>query len=310
MTKRGDEVAPVGKIGKAVFKHFAESECARQLFLDLGEGDPAWIAPYREVIKNEVRRGNTTRVELGSAYERSVYAVLLRNPRTRASETYNPDEPVKKVDLTPASLRAYAALLNTPGGPTSLYLLEHGCPTPPSFVRYLFDLGPDAPWPVKADKQTFYPDIVVLRRVVPTDRGDVTLPVAVMPDASLRTLTEQEALDRTALELIDIKHTHEQGVGATHFIELHYYLRPRARRVAARKRPRRRVLRLPRRPRHPAPAHPARARAVGRRRARLAHCSAAMARHGAPLRRRARRRHRPASRVAAAHRGRDAARAA
>lgn len=223
MTKRGDEVAPVGKIGKAVFKHFAESECARQLFLDLGEGDPAWIAPYREVIKNEVRRGNTTRVELGSAYERSVYAVLLRNPRTRASETYNPDEPVKKVDLTPASLRAYAALLNTPGGPTSLYLLEHGCPTPPSFVRYLFDLGPDAPWPVKADKQTFYPDIVVLRRVVPTERGDVTLPVAVMPDASLRTLTEQEALDRTALELIDIKHTHEQGVGATHFIELHYY---------------------------------------------------------------------------------------
>ena len=44
-----------------------------------------------------------------------------------------------------------------------------------------------------------------------------------MPDGSVREVPIAERASRLAIDLVDIKHTHEQAVGKTHLIELLYY---------------------------------------------------------------------------------------
>lgn len=208
----------VGRIGKQVLKHYAENECERQTLLDVGADDPRWLSPPRPIARADARRvTGFSPAELGRAYERAVYAVLARNRSARARELDDPAAGVGQTALTAAKLRAYAHEFAAPDGPTALILLEHEWPTPPRFARSLFDLPADAPDPVTDPLGTMRPDILVMRR--PEARGLAE----VLPDGALRELSSREASTRAALEVIDIKHTHEQGVGSTHFIELHYY---------------------------------------------------------------------------------------
>ena len=208
----------MGKIGKTVFKHFAEFECPRQLFLDLGAGDARWMSPLRTIDQGEARRaGGMSLVDLGKAYERSVYAVLQRNRQARARESENLEDGLRPIALTAAQLRAYGDELRGPAALPALYLLEHEWETPAGFVRFLFDLPGGAALPIKEPPGLLRPDVVVLRRAGAIAAHEI------LPDGHVRALPADEAAGRVAIELIDIKHTHEQGVGSTHFIELHYY---------------------------------------------------------------------------------------
>jgi len=206
----------VGKLGKQVFKHYAETECPRQLFLDLANKDPGWIAPFRPIVVDVQRPTGKSLADLGHTYEQTVYRTMRRNPGTRASEAPDSGDVAATV-LDRARWEAYADALTTTT-PT-LFLLEHQCPTPEEFVRFVFDLPPDAPLPTLEVTGTMRPDILVLRH--PSRIG--THAQEVMPDGALRPLSPDERASRIAIELVDIKHTHEQAVGKTHLIEILYY---------------------------------------------------------------------------------------
>ena len=71
----------MGKMGKGIFKHHAEAECPRQIFLDVAQGDGRWIQPLREVKRDEQRRVSGKSIaDLGHEYEQRVYAQLRLNP--------------------------------------------------------------------------------------------------------------------------------------------------------------------------------------------------------------------------------------
>ena len=208
----------MGKIGKTVFKHFAEFECPRQIFLDLGIGDPDWMSPLRAIDKGEARRaGGMSIVDLGKAYERSVYAVFQRNKNARARESENIEDGLRPITLTIAQLKTYRDELTGDSAPPALFLLEHDWDTSHSFVRFLFDLPIGSSVPIKEPLGPLRPDVVVLRKAAATAAHEI------LPDGRIRALPAAEAAGRIAIEILDIKHTHEQGVGSTHFIEIHYY---------------------------------------------------------------------------------------
>lgn len=207
----------MGRMGKGVFKHFAEAECPRQIFLDVAQGDARWIAPLRDLREDEQRRvAGKSLADLGHDYEQRVYAQLRLNPRSRAA-TSSPTGPVVETVFDAAALAAFRKSLRGPATST-LMLLEHAWETPAAFVRYLFDVPAGAPLPVSDAPGRLRPDIIVLRRGDPSAAAD-----EVLPDGSLRALPPAERAERTAITFVDIKHTREQAVGKSHLVELLYY---------------------------------------------------------------------------------------
>lgn len=150
----------MGKIGKLVFKHFAESECPRQMFLDMAEGNPQWISPYRDLVEDEQRRvSGKTLADLGHAYEQTVYKVLQRNKATRAAESDSGDS-VVQTTLNAAALAAYGdELIASDPTAETLVLIEHSWETPASFVRFLLDLPGDATLPFRDPPGELRPDL-------------------------------------------------------------------------------------------------------------------------------------------------------
>lgn len=212
----------MGEISKQVFKHFAEFECDRQLFIDLGESDPRWIAPLREIVALPHPMGGSRLglTELGRDYERAVYDMLTRNVHARFRRSTSPDAPVAPAPLDRALLDALYLELAAAPRPIERYLLEHEWSTPLRFLEFAFGVVEDE-LPVSKAPGGLRPDILVV--------GDAcTEPEPrplweVLPDGTLRALSNDERAKRFGIRVLDIKHTHEQGVGRGHLIELIYY---------------------------------------------------------------------------------------
>ncbi len=213
----------MGEISKQVFKHFAEFECDRQLFIDLGEADPRWLEPMRSIVEPPFAMGSARSglAELGRAYERSVYDLLTRNPNARFRSSLSADTPVVQSPFDAALLVSlHAELAAAPVG-SERYLLEHAWTTPDRFIEFAFATTADEALPISKSPGVLRPDILVVGNQVD---ASATGPVwEVLPDATLRVVPEAERASRFGINVIDIKHAHEQGVGRGHLIELLYY---------------------------------------------------------------------------------------
>lgn len=213
----------MGEISKQVFKHFAEFECDRQLFIDLGEADPRWLDPMRSIVTPPYTMGaaRSGLAELGRAYERSVYDLLTRNPDARFRPSLSSDTPVVQSPLDDALLSSLHAELAAAPAHAERYLLEHAWTTPDRFIEFAFGTTAADALPVTKSPGILRPDILVVGNAIDVAHGDLVWEV--LPDATLRAVPESERATRFAINVIDIKHAHEQGVGRGHLIELLYY---------------------------------------------------------------------------------------
>jgi hypothetical protein len=213
----------MGEISKQVFKHFAEFECDRQLFIDLGEHDPRWLAPLRTIERPPFSVGGARSgiAELGRAYERSVYDLLTRNPAARFKPSLATDAPVVPAPLDAPLLVSLHEELTTRAPLAERYLLEHAWVTPSAFVDLALGPGAAEPLVVTKDPGSLRPDLLVVGNAFDAARPDPVLEV--LPDGRLRALTDPERASRVGINVMDIKHVHEQGVGRGHLIEILYY---------------------------------------------------------------------------------------
>jgi hypothetical protein len=178
-----------------VFKGFAESECERRLFWDLGQGNPQWASPFREPVKPEFHRNLA--LQLGHDYEQKVYRALVHLPETRAAR--GRDGKVVASQLTPASL--------TPG-----LLLEHEWSPPPAFYARILGLPAGSPLPCAG--ASLRPDLLLVQaRTGPAQE--------LLPGGELKDVAPDDT--RLMLRIYDIKHTSPHKVGRGHFAELLFY---------------------------------------------------------------------------------------
>ncbi len=195
-------------LGKIVFKHFVETGCERRLFWDVAEPDAAWMSPPRKRVPPSFERRDAAR--LGHDYEQHIYRALCRLPGVKASLAV--DGSVLPTPLDGAGLAA----LHAEGQAAPVLLLEHEWKAPEGFFSFLLGLPVGAPLPVELPDGRLRPDVLVIDPGLDAARE-------VLPDGSLREVPDEERPHRLALRVIDIKHTSEQSVGRTHFVELLYY---------------------------------------------------------------------------------------
>ena len=183
-------------ISKSVFKGFAESECRRRLFWDLGQGNHAWVSPFREPERPEFRRNLA--LELGHDYEQKVYRALLNLPETRAAR--GRDGKVVPSQLAPKDLL-------TPG-----LLLEYEWSPPVAFHAHILGLAPGGPLPCQG--ASLRPDLLLIQhRTGPAHE--------LLPGGEVRLVPPGDT--RLMLRIHDIKHTSQHNVGRGHFAELLFY---------------------------------------------------------------------------------------
>jgi hypothetical protein len=196
-------------LGKIVFKHFVETGCERRLFWDVAEPDAAWMSPPRERVPPNFERRDAAR--LGHDYEQRIYRALCRLPGTRAALAVDNS-------VLPTTLSAEAlASLHPESLKAPLILLEHEWKAPLSFYSFLLNQPADAPLPIELPDGRLRPDLLVLDPTLPAPVSEV------LPDGNLRLVPDSERARRVPLRVLDIKHTSEQSVGRTHFVELLYY---------------------------------------------------------------------------------------
>ena len=67
------------KFSKQTLTRFVQTECERQLFLDLAQLKPdLWISPNRPIEKPVIQRHGSNYLELmGQEYEQLVYAIFV-----------------------------------------------------------------------------------------------------------------------------------------------------------------------------------------------------------------------------------------
>ncbi len=203
----------MGKLGKQVFRQYVEFECDRQLFWLVGREDGRWMTkPEAPVPRDERRARPEMAAALGRAYEQRVYRFLLRLKGTLAE--LDPRGEVVESSLDVDLLGAVAAEQGLGERPDVFAMLEHQWETPASFLCRIFGVDAGDEIPVQRWSGTMRPDILLVKR-------DPGLVQELLPDGTVVSRVEGDG--RSALQLIDIKHTSEQGVGKRQFVELIFY---------------------------------------------------------------------------------------
>ncbi|GAG84118.1 unnamed protein product, partial [marine sediment metagenome] len=143
---------------KQVLTRFIQTECERQLFLDLARPKPAlWLNPNREIEKpKRIHRGNQNLEELGRKYEQMVYSQLISFKDIVFKKDSNND--ITSSDLDGVLGNIYNKLSSKTV--EHVILLEAQYKNPRSFFRDLFDLkNPKDPIPIEYYNQR--PDILI-----------------------------------------------------------------------------------------------------------------------------------------------------
>lgn len=213
----------MGKLSKQVFKHFAESACDRRLFLELGEGDARWMSPLRTLEPRDPSAfgHRDDLLALGHNYEEEVYRALIaasplevRYDRS-SSGSFNP------CDLSPSLLDELVDRLDEHG---RLCLIEHEFKAPSLWPRTILDLEPHEQPPFDELSHTMRPDLTLLVRADEFASARGLTRCARLTSSGDIVFVEHDVLERmVALRILDVKHTHDQQVGASHFIELLVY---------------------------------------------------------------------------------------
>ncbi len=203
----------MGKLSKQVFRQFVEFECDRQLFWLLGREDGRWMVdPRAPAPRDEQRSKPEVAAELGKAYEQRVYQFLGRLDGTQADT--DPRGNVVESTLDAELMADLFDDLRAGALPDRICLLEHQWETPPSFLERIFGLSAGEEVPVQQWSGHMRPDIILLEQ----GEGEAR---ALRPDGEVESLREGHG--RIGLQLLDIKHTSEQGVGKRQFVELIFY---------------------------------------------------------------------------------------
>ena len=204
---------------KQLLTRYVESECKRQLFLDLAYAMPEkWYTDDRKIEKPEkIRKMPKLLVKLGKKYEQKVYSRLKLikgahfnlDHKDRVDETY----------LNPSLFtQLYEELKESPI--TDFILLEHQFEVPDSFLDYIFPPKEGImEVPVNYGEQR--PDIMVIGTSNSKKEDEV---FELLNDGIIRKVPESELNSRYGINIIDIKNTREDHVGKKQFIEIFYYL--------------------------------------------------------------------------------------
>jgi len=204
---------------KQMLARYMQSECKRQLFLDLAQVMPEkWYTDKRKIeIPKKIRRMHNKLLELGHTYEQNVYNKL----RFIKGAQYNVDQKGKVDDtyINPEMFsELYDELKNSPLN--DFILLEYQFEVPDSFLHYIFDAkGGVQEIPVNYGDQR--PDIMLIGSTGNNLKNEVN---ELLPDGSIRRVPENELKTRFGVNIIDVKNIREDHIGKKQFIEIFYYL--------------------------------------------------------------------------------------
>lgn len=209
----------MGDLGKRILVAYVASECERQLFWELGKGDPAWLDPLDKPRSITRPPGYTELLtRLGHDYEQKVYKPLLAFPVTECNVAGKGE--VSRKLLKPAG---FAALHGRTIARGISILLEHEIENPPAALDFLFPPKPGGSRPgipsgPAPDVEDFRPDVVIVQKIDPASHVRELL-----PGGAIRVVPPAELASRLAITVIDIKNVHEDKIGKKQFIEIFYY---------------------------------------------------------------------------------------
>jgi hypothetical protein len=207
------------KFNKQILTRFVQTECERQLFLDLAQEKPdLWISPNRPIEKPKIRRHGSNYLELmGQKYEQLVYARLVSLKQVK----YKKGEKtiVANSDLSSNAFIEFYKALEQQQKSNQLLLLEYQYENPRTFFEEVFNISSrKKPMPVDYSKQR--PDILIIEKLNgPSDKVRELL-----PDNKVREVPKEEFKSRYAISVIDIKNIRDINVGKKQFTEILYYM--------------------------------------------------------------------------------------
>jgi len=203
---------------KQVLTRYVQTECERQLFLDLAQKRPTyWLDPNREIEKpNKLHKGSKNLKKLGNKYEKHVYSYLITLKNVDYHKTL--DNEIENIELTAFRLnRIHNSLINKEF--EYKILLEAQYENPLSFFTNLFDLNkPHDILPIEYSNQR--PDITIIGNVI-YDTDNIR---ELLPDGVIREVPKEEMNTRFGISAIDIKNIRDINIGKKQFTEIIYYL--------------------------------------------------------------------------------------
>ncbi|MHA1624020.1 MAG: DEAD/DEAH box helicase [Promethearchaeota archaeon] len=206
------------KFSKQTLTRFIQTECERQLFLDLAQLKlDLWISPNRPIEKPVIHRHGSGYLErMGHDYEQLVYANLVSMKQVKYKKGIKNE--VADSDLSPNAFIEFHKALEQQSNPL-LLLLEHEYENPHSFFRDLFNLSSRKdPIPIEYSKQR--PDILIIEKLNSTSDKVIEL----LPNNKIREVPTEELKLRYAISVIDIKNIRDINVGKKQFTEILYYM--------------------------------------------------------------------------------------
>jgi len=209
---------------------YLESNCNRQLFLNLGRDDGNWIQPLREVETLDRARYSALIQEIGKEYEDKVYNTIIRNNKNRV--ILHPEfdeEQIKNIHLTPVFLeRVYQTFIQD-GTNQELCFLEYNFETPEEFIRDIFQLKTSEPIPTTYSN-SLRPDILIFgnKQLEAARFSKVTFqekePIReLLPEGSIQEVPEKELKSRIGISIIDVKLSRPDNIGKKYFFEILFY---------------------------------------------------------------------------------------
>lgn len=208
----------MGQLDKQTFSQFAEFDCERQLFVNLGKDDPKWINPPDRKIKplEDPRRYGDFAMEIGKKYEMEIYLPLSRRSFTVCS--FHPSGKVVKTTLIPDNLEN---LLSDINHNSPKVLLEHEFPTPNSFLQFILGLEKgNQVIPVSKPSARLRPDILILKKY----KYEIENKIRTLNHNNEIILTSETDLEnKVGISVVDIKVSPKDAIGKKQFVELAFY---------------------------------------------------------------------------------------
>ncbi|MBN1801742.1 MAG: AAA family ATPase [Candidatus Lokiarchaeota archaeon] len=204
---------------KQVLTRYVQTQCERQLFLDLGRNKPyLWFDPIVELEKPKRKyRGSENLEKLGKKYEQKVYSKITSLTNVKCEISQNSS--VTESFLDEKEFLSYHSMLSS-SQDDFLVLLEHEFEIPESFFRDLFELKhPNDRVPVDYARQR--PDILVIQKIKGKNARKTK---ELLPEGTVRSIPEIELNNRYGINVIDIKNIRKEKIGKKQFTEIFYYM--------------------------------------------------------------------------------------
>ncbi len=207
---------------------YLESNCERQLFLNLGKNDSSWIHPYREVEPLEREKIGALIIKLGRNYENEVYDTIFPNNKNKVLQKA-PWDVLKGPQLTPDFFIKLYEKIIVDGTDQELCLIEYDFETPEQFIWEFFQLSPGEEIPTDYS-ETLRPDLLLIgnKKVEATRFSKVKFKEKeqireLLADGTIREVPEKELDTRVGISIIDVKLSRPDSIGKKYFFEILFY---------------------------------------------------------------------------------------